>query len=55
MIRVILEVDLKLGDSEKSEDGEERSGAEVLIESEMRERRVQKPGCKGVSKEADYW
>jgi hypothetical protein len=55
LIRVILEVDLKLGDSEKNEDGEERSGAEVLIESEMRERRMQKPGRKGACKEPDYW
>lgn len=43
LIRVILEVDLELGDSERSEDGEERSGAEILIESEIRERGVVNP------------
>jgi hypothetical protein len=54
LIRVILEVDLKLCNSEKSEDGDERSSAELLIESEMRERKVQKPGWKRVSKGKDY-
>jgi hypothetical protein len=53
LIRVIIEVDLKLADADKSEDGEERSGGELLVESEMRERL--KPECKGGSMEKEWW
>jgi hypothetical protein len=53
LIRVIIEVDLKLVGVDKSEDGEERSGGELLVESEMRERL--KPERKGGSMEKEWW
>jgi hypothetical protein len=55
LIRVIIEVDLKLSDAEKSEYGEERSGGEVLVESEMRERMVLNPRWKEGSQEKEWW